>query len=208
MAILGYARVSTDHQSLDQQHDALTAAGVDRVFTDKISGTRDDRPGLAALLDYARDGDTVVVVALDRLGRSLAGIVRTIETLRERGVMLRSLREGIDYSTPVGRMVAGIFASLAEYERELIHERAAVARQAARARGRQIGRPRALTSDQIRLAQRMREAGEPVSVICTALKVARSTLYRALGNVEQAGGGARGSSASTDRLQPADSQFA
>jgi DNA invertase Pin-like site-specific DNA recombinase len=97
---------------------------------------------------YARDGDTVVVAALDRLGRSLAGIMRTVETLRERGVMLRSLREGIDYSTPVGRMVAGIFASLAEYERELIHERAAVARQAARARGKQTGRPRALTPDQ------------------------------------------------------------
>ena len=92
--------------------------------------------------------NTVVVVALDRLGRSLAGIVRTVETLRERGIVLRSLREGMDYSTPVGRMVAGIFASLAEYERELIHERAAVARQAARARGKQTGRPRALSPDQ------------------------------------------------------------
>ncbi|MCA1672349.1 MAG: recombinase family protein, partial [Actinobacteria bacterium] len=178
MANLGYARVSTDHQSLDQQHDALTAAGVDRVFIDKMSGTRDDRPGLAALLDYAREGDTVVVVALDRLGRSLAGIVRTVETLTERGVMLRSLREGIDYSTPVGRMVAGIFASLAEYERELIHERAAVAREAARARGKQTGRPRALTADQVRLARRMREAGESVSTIGATLKVSRSTLYR------------------------------
>ncbi|MCA1704485.1 MAG: recombinase family protein [Actinobacteria bacterium] len=178
MATLGYARVSTDHQSLDQQHDALSAAGVDRVFTDKISGTRDDRPGLAALLDYARDGDTVVVVALDRLGRSLARIVRTVETLRERGIMLRSLREGIDYSTPVGRMVAGIFASLAEYERELIHERAAVARQAARARGKQTGRPRALSPDQVRVGRRMREAGESMSTIGATLKVSRSTLYR------------------------------
>jgi DNA invertase Pin-like site-specific DNA recombinase len=156
------------------------------VFTDKISGTRDDRPGLAALLDYAREGDTVVVVALDRLGRSLAGIVRTVETLREREVMLRSLREGIDYSTAVGRMVAGIFAALAEYERELIHERAAVARQAARARGKQTGRPRALTSDQIRLAHRMREAGESVSTICITLRVARSTLYRAFNDAEPA----------------------
>jgi DNA invertase Pin-like site-specific DNA recombinase len=185
MATLGYARVSTDHQSLDQQHDALTAAGVDRICTDTISGTRDDRPGLAALLDYAREGDTVVVVALDRLGRSLAGIVRTVETLSERGVMLRSLREGIDYSTAVGRMVAGIFASLAEYERELIHERAAVARQAARARGKQTGRPRALSADQVRLARRMREAGESVSTIRTTLRVARSTVYRALGDAEQ-----------------------
>jgi DNA invertase Pin-like site-specific DNA recombinase len=155
------------------------------MFIDKINGTRDDRPGLAALLDYARDGDTVVVIALDRLGRSLAGIVRTVETLRERGVMLRSLREGIDYSTPVGRMVAGIFASLAEYERELIHERAAVARQAARARGKQTGRPRALTPDQVRVARRMQEAGESVSTICTTLRVARSTLYRAFDDTEQ-----------------------
>jgi DNA invertase Pin-like site-specific DNA recombinase len=185
MATLGYARVSTDHQSLDQQQDALSAAGVDRVFTDKISGTREDRPGLAALLDYARQGDTVVVVALDRLGRSLAGIVRTVETLNERGVLLRSLREGIDYSTAVGRMVAGIFAALAEYERELIHERAAVARQAARARGKQTGRPRALTPDQVRIARQMREAGESVPTICTTLRVARSTLYRALNDVEQ-----------------------
>lgn len=185
MATLGYARVSTDHQSLDQQHDALTAAGVDRTFTDKMSGAREDRPSLAALLDYAREGDTVVVVALDRLGRSLAGIVRTIETLSERGVMLRSLREGIDYSTAVGRMVAGIFAALAEYERELIHERAAVAQQAARARGKQTGRPRALTPDQVRVARRMREAGESVSTICTTLRVARSTLYRAFNDTEQ-----------------------
>ena len=185
MAILGYARVSTDHQSLDQQHDALTAAGCDRIFTDTMSGTREDRPGLAALLDYAREGDTVVVVALDRLGRSLAGIVRTIETLTERAIMLQSLREGIDYSTPVGRMVAGIFASLAEYERELIHERAAVARQAARARGKQTGRPRALSADQVRLARRMREAGESVSTIRAALGVARSTVYRAFTDVEQ-----------------------
>lgn len=185
MATLGYARVSTDHQSLDQQHDALSAAGVDRVFTDTMSGARGDRPGLAALLDYAREGDTVVVVALDRLGRSLAGIVRTVETLTERGVLLRSLREGVDYSTAVGRMVAGIFASLAEYERELIHERAAVARQAARARGKQTGRPRALSADQVRVAARMRAGGESIATICTAMRVARSTLYRALGDVAQ-----------------------
>jgi DNA invertase Pin-like site-specific DNA recombinase len=111
--------------------------------------------------------------------------VRTIETLTERAIMLRSLREGIDYSTPVGRMVAGIFASLAEYERELIHERAAVARQAARARGKQTGRPRALSADQVRLARRMREAGESVSTIRATLGVARSTVYRAFTDAER-----------------------
>ena len=93
-------------------------------------------PGLAALLDYARPGDTVVVVALDRLGRSLSGVIRTVERLTDAGVLLRSLREGIDYATPTGRMLAGIFAALAGYKRELMHERAAAARQAARLRSR------------------------------------------------------------------------
>lgn len=184
MAILGYARVSTSHQTLDQQHDALNAAGVERVFTDKMSGARDDRPGLAALLDYAREGDTIVVVALDRLGRSLSGVIKTIETLTERGIMLRSLREGIDYSTATGRMVAGIFASLAEYERELINERAAAAREAARSRGKQTGRPRALSADQVALARRMKAAGESVATICTTLKISRATAYRVLADAE------------------------
>ena len=112
----GYARVSTGHQVLDQQLDALSAAGVNgRVFTDTMSGTRDDRPGLAELMAYARTGDTVTVVALDRLGRSLSGIVQTVKKLGERGIVLRSLREGVDTSTSTGRMVLGIFASLADF---------------------------------------------------------------------------------------------
>ncbi len=147
-AVLGYARVSTGHQLLDQQLDALSAAGVaGRVFTDTMSGTRDDRPGLAELMAYARAGDTVTVVALDRLGRSLSGIVQTVKTLGERGIVLRSLREGVDTSTSTGRMVLGIFASLADYERTLIGERAAAAREAARIRGRQVGRPSAVGVD-------------------------------------------------------------
>jgi len=150
VSIVGYARVSTDHQSLEAQHDTLTAAGCERIFTDTLSGARDDRPGLAALLDYTRAGDVVVVAALDRLGRSLSGVIRTVETLTEAGVLLRSLREGIDYSTPTGRMLAGIFASLAAYERELMHERAAAARAAARTRGRHTGRPPRLTEAQAR----------------------------------------------------------
>jgi DNA invertase Pin-like site-specific DNA recombinase len=180
MTSLGYARVSTSQQTLDQQHDALTAAGVERIFDDKMSGSRDDRPGLAALLDYARQGDTVTVVALDRLGRSLSGIVRTIETLRERGIELRSLREGIDYSTPVGRMVAGIFASLAEYERTLINERAAAARDAARARGKPVGRKHVLSPEQVALAKRMRASGESISTLVETLGASRATIYRVL----------------------------
>lgn len=177
---LGYARVSTMHQTLDQQIDALRQAGVERIFEDKMSGARDDRPGLAALLDYARDGDTVTVVALDRLGRSLSGIIRTIEDLRERGIVLRSLREGIDYSTPVGRMVAGIFASLAEYERALINERAAAAREAARTRGRPVGRKPALSPEQVALARRMRASGESIGTLVATLGASRATIYRAL----------------------------
>lgn len=175
---LGYARVSTTQQTLDQQLDALSRAGVDRVFQDKMSGTREDRPGLRALMEYAREGDTVTVVALDRLGRSLPGIIRTIDQLQQAGVPIRSLREGVDFATPVGRMVAGIFASLAEYERTLIAERAAAAREAARVRGRQTGRPRALTDEQAALARRMRDGGEPIAVIANTLRTSRATVYR------------------------------
>lgn len=177
---VGYCRVSTTHQSLAAQTDALTTAGCERIFSDKLSGTREDRPGLAQLLDYVRPGDTVVVVALDRLGRSLSGVIRTIETLTQAGVLLRSLREGIDYSTPTGRMLAGIFASLAEYERDLMHERAASAREAARLRGRHTGRPPKLTSDQARQVRALRASGESIAELVRSFGVSRATIYRAL----------------------------
>ncbi len=180
MSIVGYARVSTGHQSLDQQHDALTAAGCERIFSDKLSGTREDRPGLAAMLDYVRPDDTVVVIALDRLGRSLSGVIRTVETLTEAGVLLRSLREGIDYSTPTGRMLAGIFAALAGYERELMHERAAAAREAARLRGRHTGRPPKLTQSQARQVRALRDSGESISELVRSYGVSRATIYRTL----------------------------
>jgi len=186
MSSLGYARVSTSSQSLDQQHDALNAAGVDRIFDDVMSGSRTDRPGLNALLDYAREGDTVTVAALDRLGRSLSGVINTIDELARRKIELRSLREGIDYSTPVGRMVAGIFASLAEYERTLISERAAVAREAARLRGRPIGRRRVLDESKIAQAQILRAGGQTMGEISATLGVSRATLYRAFDRSELA----------------------
>jgi DNA invertase Pin-like site-specific DNA recombinase len=178
--VVGYARVSTDHQSLDAPRDALIASGCDPIFTDQMSGVREDRPGLAQLIEYIRAGDTVVVVALDRLGRSLSAVIRTIETLTERGVLLRSLREGIDYSTSTGRMLAGIFAALAGYERELMHERAAAAQQAVRLRGRHTGRPPRLTSAQTRQVRSLRADGEPVSDLMRSFGVSRATIYRAL----------------------------
>ncbi|MGO8964758.1 recombinase family protein [Mycobacterium sp.] len=181
---LGYARVSTGHQSLDQQLDALTAAGVDpkRVYRDKLSGTstREQRPGLAALLDYARPGDAIVVVGIDRLGRNAAEVMTTIRELRDREIVLRSLREGIDTSNATGRMVAGVLASLAELELELGRERRAAAREARRTRGQHVGRPRSLNASKAALAQRMRDAGESVPVIAETLGVSRATVYRAI----------------------------
>lgn len=175
---LGYMRVSTTRQTLDQQEDALRAAGCTRIYSDKLSGVRDDRPGLLALLDRARAGDTVTVVALDRLGRSTIHVLQTLSELNERRVIVRSLREGIDFSTPVGQAVAGIMAALAQMERELIKERAAVAREAARVRGRQVGRPPVLDASAAALAKRMRTAGEPIAVIARTLGCSRATVYR------------------------------
>jgi DNA invertase Pin-like site-specific DNA recombinase len=184
-AQLGYARVSTGHQSLDQQLDALSAAGVNpkRVYSDKLSGTstREQRPGLAALLDYARPGDAIVVVGTDRLGRNAAEVMTTIRELRDREIVLRSLREGIDTSNATGRMVAGVLASLAELELELGRERRAAAREARRARGQHIGRPKALDEKKAALAQRMHTAGESASTIASTLGVSRATVYRVLG---------------------------
>jgi DNA invertase Pin-like site-specific DNA recombinase len=183
-AQLGYCRVSTLHQLLDQQVDALTAAGVDpdRVYSDKLSGTsaREQRPGLAALLGYARPGDAIVVVGIDRLGRDAAEVMTTIRELGERNIVLRSLREGIDTSNATGRMVAGVLASLAELELELGRERRSAARDARRARGQAIGRPKALDDSKTALARRMHDSGESASTIATTLKVSRATVYRVL----------------------------
>ena len=180
MTSIGYARVSTDHQHLTAQTDALEDAGCERVFTDAASGIAPDRPGLAALLDHVRPGDVVVVTALDRLGRSLTGVIATIETLTEAGVLLRSLREGIDYSTPTGKMLAAIFAALAGYERELMHERASAARAAARSRGQRTGRPTRLSDDQARQVRSLRAGGEAVTALAATFGVSRATIYRAL----------------------------
>jgi DNA invertase Pin-like site-specific DNA recombinase len=181
---LGYARVSTGHQSLDQQLDALTVAGVNpnRVYSDKLSGTsaREQRPGLAALLDYARPGDAIVVVGIDRLGRNAAEVMTTIRELGERNIVLRSLREGIDTSNATGRMVAGVLASLAELELELGRERRAAAREARRSRGQHVGRPKALDKSKAALARRMHSSGESASTIATTLGVSRATVYRVL----------------------------
>lgn len=180
MANIGYVRVSTGKQTTDPQRDALEEFGVERIFEDKASGAKTDRPGLKALLDYARPGDTIVVWRLDRLGRSLSHVVRTAEDLHQRGIMIRGLNDGVDYSTPTGRMIAAILAALAEYERTLIAERAQVAREAARARGKQVGRPRVISAEQLESIQAMQAAGQSMPTICRHLKLRRSTVYSAL----------------------------
>jgi DNA invertase Pin-like site-specific DNA recombinase len=171
-------------QKIDQQVDALAAVGVEsaRVYSDKLSGTstRQQRPGLAALLDYAREGDAIVVVGIDRLGRNAAEVMTTIRDLGERGIVLRSLREGIDTSNATGRMVAGVLASLAELELELGRERRSASREARRARGQSVGRPKALDTSKMALAQRMHASGESASTIAATLGVSRATVYRVL----------------------------
>jgi DNA invertase Pin-like site-specific DNA recombinase len=186
--LLGYARVSTGHQSLDQQTDALTAAGVDpaRIYSDKLTGTstKEQRPGLAALLDYARPGDVIVVKGVDRLGRTAAEVMTTIKTLLDNGIVIRALREGVDSSTPTGRMVMGVMASMAELELELQRERVAAAKAARKARDLPMGRPKALTPAQVRQAVAMRTSGEPVPDIARTLGVSASTVHRALRTAE------------------------
>ena len=182
-ALLGYARVSTLDQDQQLQVDALNAAGCIRVWTDQASGAREDRPELAAVLEHLRDdhGDTLVVWKLDRLGRSMRHLVELVDDLTQRGIGLRVLQDGIDTTTPAGRMFLGIMASLAEFEAELIRERTHAGLAAARARGRQGGRPAALDATQVKLAKQMREGGEnTMAQIAAALSVSRSTVYRAL----------------------------
>lgn len=185
MAYIGYARVSTSKQNTDPQRDALTEFGCERIFEEKASGARTDRPELKKLLDHVRAGDTVVVWRLDRLGRSLSHVVQTAEDLHKRGVMIRGLNDGVDYSTPTGKMIAAILAALAEYERTLIAERAQVAREAARARGKQVGRPRVISTEQLESIQAMQAAGQSMPTICKILKLRRSTVYSALAQAKE-----------------------
>lgn len=181
--ILGYARVSTTGQDLDAQLTALTAAGVDaeRIYTDKLSGSaKVDRPGLAALLDYARPGDTVVVAAIDRLGRSVAEVTRTITELGSQSITLRALREGIDTATPTGRAVAAIMATLAELELELGRERRAASRQSRRARQLPPTKPQKLSPARQEQLRRLAATGEPVRELASTFGIGRATAYRYL----------------------------
>jgi DNA invertase Pin-like site-specific DNA recombinase len=182
--LIGYARVSTPDQSLDLQRDALLAAGCDpkHLYTDVASGAKADRPGLEAALGYLREGDTLVVWKLDRLGRSLTYLVETVHRLEVRGVGFKSLQEHIDTTTPGGKLIFHVFAALAEFERDLIGERTKAGLQAARARGRRGGRKPALTPRQITLAKSMKaDPHNSIADICATLKISKRTLYRYTG---------------------------
>lgn len=181
--ILGYARVSSTGQDLDAQLAALAAAGVDdeRVYTDKLSGAANtDRPGLAALLDYARADDIVLVTAIDRLGRSVAEVTRTIAHLNEQRIVLRAMREGIDTATSAGRAVAAIMATLAELELELGRERRAAARESRRVRRLPATKPPKLSAERQEQLRRLAATGEPVGELAAAFGVGRATAYRYL----------------------------
>src|SRR3954469_18660960 len=156
--LIGYARVSTQEQTLSLQQDALHQTGCERIFTDTASGARADRPGLDEAIAYARSGDTLVVWKLDRLGRSLPHLIETVRGLDQHGIGFKSLTEQIDTTTSSGKLIFHVFAALAEFERDVIRERTQAGLAAARARGRQGGRPKAAALNDARkvaLAQRL-----------------------------------------------------
>jgi DNA invertase Pin-like site-specific DNA recombinase len=203
---VGYARVSTQDQTLALQQDALQKAGCERIFTDTASGVQADRRGLDEAIAYARNGDTLVVWKLDRLGRSLPHLIETVRQLQEREIGFKSLTEQIDTTTGGGKLIFHIFAALAEFERDVIRERTQAGLAAARARGRRGGRPRAATLNDARkvaLAQRLYDdETNSIDDICRTLRVSRATLYRYI----RVSGSARSAAETTVRgdgvLQP------
>jgi DNA invertase Pin-like site-specific DNA recombinase len=177
--LIGYARVSTAGQLLDRQLAALTEAGCIRIFADKKSGKNVEREELWKALDYIRAGDTLVVPSLDRLGRSLQDLISIVAGLRKRGIGFRSLHEALDTTTPGGRLVFHVFAALAEFIRELIVEGTHEGLAAAKARGVRLGRPPAMTPEQVRHARALlTQPDATVSSIARLLNVSRSTIYK------------------------------
>jgi DNA invertase Pin-like site-specific DNA recombinase len=191
MMLIGYARVSTNEQNLDLQRDALRKAGVSakHLYTDTITGTKAERPGLEAALSHLREGDTLVVWRLDRLGRSLKHLIETVTSLQEQHIAFKSITENIDTSTATGQLVFHLFGALAEFERNLIKERTLAGLQAARARGRQGGRPKLKASaTTVTMAKKLyADQTNSICDICRTLQISRATLYRYLNT----GGGNR-----------------
>lgn len=175
---IGYARVSTQDQHLALQEDALAKAGCEKVFRDFMSGARSDRPGLQEALSHLREGDVLVVWKLDRLGRSVKGLVDLVEELASRKIHFQSLTDQIDTSTVAGRFFFNVMASLAQMERELIGERTKAGLDAARKLGRVGGRKRQMTESKIEAAKKLLVAGTPAKDVAHNLGVSVPTLYR------------------------------
>jgi DNA invertase Pin-like site-specific DNA recombinase len=177
--LIGYARVSTQDQTLNLQKDALEKIGCEKIFTDTASGAKAERKGLEDALEYVREGDILVVWRLDRLGRSLKHLIETITELNNRNIGFKSLTENIDTTTSGGKLVFHIFGALAEFERDIIRERTQAGLLAARARGRKGGRPKALTPKKAKMVQDLyRNKENSIDEICKTLNISRTTLYR------------------------------
>ena len=179
--LIGYARVSTQDQSLDLQTDALKEAGCKKVFTDTISGKNASRPQLDKLKEHCRKGDTVIVWRLDRLGRSLKDLIEIINFFNSEGIAFKSLHENIDTSTSSGKLIFHIFGALAEFERNLIVDRTKAGLEAARKRGIKGGRKHKLTPTQQKTLQTMYHSkNHTIKEICQTLNISKPTLYKYL----------------------------
>src|SRR5215210_2037351 len=189
--LIGYARISTQDQTLNLQKDALEKIGCSKIFTDTASGAKAERTGLNEALEYVREGDTLVVWRLDRLGRSLKHLIETITKLNNRKVGFQSITENIDTTTSGGKLVFHIFGALAEFERDIIKDRTKAGLSAARARGRLGGRPKAKTLDtpkKVALAQSLYDnSNNTIDEICRTLNVSRATLYRYINTGKKTG---------------------
>ncbi len=198
--LIGYARVSTNEQNFDLQLDALKKAGCEKIFQDAASGTKSERKGLAEALEYARDGDTLVVWRLDRLGRSLGQLIELTNGLQARKVSFKSLVEAIDTTTTTGQFFFHVTGAFAELERNLIRERTKAGLESARARGRKGGRPKAIDSDGFAMALELYVSNKnSVESISKQLGIAKRTLYRYL---------ERHKAAIISNLPPAEPAFA
>lgn len=183
---IGYARVSTEDQNIDLQRRALEAAGCEQIFTDRVPGASEKRPGLDRALAKCTAGDVLVVWKLDRLGRSLSHLIGVIKEIGDRDVGFQSISESIDTTTAGGRLVFHMMGAIAEFERSLIAERTAAGIAAARKRGVKLGRRKVLSGSQVRHAKSLIDAGESPAAVARTLNVGRSTLYRALEEHRQA----------------------
>jgi DNA invertase Pin-like site-specific DNA recombinase len=177
---IGYARVSTEDQKVDLQMDALKSAGCSRIFTDKASGARDDRPGLQEALTFLRPGDTLVCWRLDRLGRSVRHLVTVVMELQDRGIGFKSLQEGFDTGSAGGKLIFHIFSAVAELERDVLKERTRAGLAAAKARGRLGGRPKKFDEKKVGMARTLLQGDSSIADVCKTMGVSRSTLYRHL----------------------------